>query len=186
MDEWSTSIVAGGAGDAAAERSPSVSDRSASREIPQRWPTLCRPHVLCALSRSHSAPDLARTGRIHRRPCLRHRRRYAPESGQFCRDAQGGRYRCGQRAAFALADRIGSDLVNCTRKDTDRYGRMVAVCLHKGADLSAWLTHEGWALAYREYSSVYIPQEAIARAAKRGMWAGEFTPPWEWRQDRRD
>jgi endonuclease YncB( thermonuclease family) len=32
----------------------------------------------------------------------------APESGQWCLDGVGKRYRCGQRAAFVLDDRIGA------------------------------------------------------------------------------
>jgi hypothetical protein len=40
----------------------------------------------------------------------------------------------------------------------------------------------GWALAFVRYSSDYVDQEQEARLAKRGMRAGSFQPPWEWRR----
>ena len=93
----------------------------------------------------------------------------APESGQQCTVA-GKASRCGQQAAFVLSDKIGNRPVECRRKDTDRYGRMVAVCAVGGEDLSAWLVSQGWALAYRYYSETYVPHESAASRAKRGMW----------------
>ena len=111
----------------------------------------------------------------------------APESRQSCQDASGQPWRCGQRAALALADKIGSAPVTCEGDELDRYGRLLAVCQARGEDLGAWLVSEGLALAYRRYSEVYIGQEDAARAARRGVWAGIFVPPWDWRaQDSAD
>jgi endonuclease YncB( thermonuclease family) len=106
----------------------------------------------------------------------------APESSQTCKDRLGIAYRCGQRAALALADKIGSAPVSCEARDTDRYGRIVAVCSQRGIDLNAWMVEQGHALAYRQYSTDYVPQEEAARAAKRGLWSGSFTPPSEYRR----
>jgi endonuclease YncB( thermonuclease family) len=107
----------------------------------------------------------------------------APENGQPCGDAAGMAYTCGSKAAFALADRIGQGNVTCEARDRDRYGRIVAVCFlaTTGEDLNAFMVRSGWALAYREYSSAYVDDEDAARQAKRGLWAGTFTPPWEYR-----
>ena len=52
----------------------------------------------------------------------------APESAQLCQDAAGKNYRCGQQAALALVNRIGEAPISCEPRDTDRYGRTVAVC----------------------------------------------------------
>ncbi len=41
-------------------------------------------------------------------------------------------------------------------------------------------------MAYRQYGTDYIAEEDKARAAKRGLWAGIFTPPWDWRKGKRD
>lgn len=105
----------------------------------------------------------------------------APESAQLCRKPYGSQWRCGQKAAFALADRIGRQNVRCEGKERDRYGRLVAVCYHKGEDLNAWMASQGWALAYRRYSRDYIGQERQAEASKAGIWSGTFAAPWDWR-----
>ncbi|WP_136661446.1 thermonuclease family protein [Nitratireductor sp. XY-223] len=109
----------------------------------------------------------------------------APESRQLCMTAEGQRWRCGQQAAFALADRIGRGQVSCTARDTDRYGRIIAVCHQDGVDLNGWLVREGWAVAYRRYSRDYIRAETDARAVGRNIWSGRFDMPWDWRRAQR-
>ena len=104
----------------------------------------------------------------------------APEGAQTCL-REGVPTRCGQHAAKALADKIASHTVTCEPKDRDRYNRIVAVCRAEGEDLNAWMVAEGWALAYRQYSTDYIAEEERAKKSKRGIWVGEFIPPWEWR-----
>jgi endonuclease YncB( thermonuclease family) len=106
----------------------------------------------------------------------------APESGQSCTDATGKSYRCGQRAAFALDSKIGAHTVSCDNRDVDRYGRIVAVCLAGGVDLNGWMVQQGWAVAYRRYSSDYVTDEAAAKSAGRGVWAGRFDMPEAWRR----
>lgn len=109
----------------------------------------------------------------------------APESGQTCITADGQSWRCGQGAALALSDRIGRAPVRCEQTDTDRYGRAIAVCYRGDEDLNAWMVRAGHAVAYRRYSSDYVGEEALARAGKRGLWAGTFERPWDWRRARR-
>jgi len=41
---------------------------------------------------------------------------------------------------------------------------------------------EGLALAYRRYGTDYAGEENEAREKGRGLWAGKFTAPWEWRR----
>ena len=106
----------------------------------------------------------------------------APEGGQTCLDAAGRNWRCGQRAALALQDLIGRRTVTCDERDVDRYGRIVGRCLVGDLDINEWLVAQGLALAYRHYSRDYVAAEDQARSAGRGMWAGSFEPPWEWRR----
>ncbi len=54
-----------------------------------------------------------------------------------------------------------------------------------GEDINAWMVSQGLALAYRRYSLDYVDEEADAQAARRGIWAGEFVSPWEWRRGKR-
>lgn len=108
----------------------------------------------------------------------------APEARQSCRRGDET-WPCGRQAAFALADRIGTKPVECRARETDRWGRAVAVCRAGGAELNGWLVEQGWALAYRAYGKDYVGQEEAARAHRRGVWAGSFVPPWEHRRGRK-
>jgi hypothetical protein len=36
-------------------------------------------------------------------------------------------------------------------------------------------------MAFVRYSKAYVAEEAIARSAQKGMWAGAFIAPWDWR-----
>ncbi|MCE6958335.1 thermonuclease family protein [Cereibacter sphaeroides] len=105
----------------------------------------------------------------------------APESRQLCTTNSGQAWRCGQKAALALSDRIGRRTVSCDVRDTDRYGRAVAVCVQEGEDLNRWMVAEGWAVAYRRYSTDYVGAEAEASRSERNIWSGSFDMPWDWR-----
>ena len=109
----------------------------------------------------------------------------APETHQACR-RNGRRYQCGVAATQALRRRIGGQAVDCAIGGQDRYGRLLAICqTADGTELNGWLVEQGWALAYRRFSGRYVPQEERAQAARVGLWAGEFIPPWAWRQGAR-
>jgi endonuclease YncB( thermonuclease family) len=108
----------------------------------------------------------------------------APESGQTCLSGSK-RYRCGQRAALALSDKIGRSNTSCEARDRDRYGRVVAICRSRGEDLNGWMVSQGWALAYRRFSGAYVQNEGRAKRAKLGVWQGQFIAPWDWRRGKR-
>jgi endonuclease YncB( thermonuclease family) len=101
----------------------------------------------------------------------------APESAQVCKDAASKDYRCGQAAALALSDHIGKRLVTCDPRDTDRYGRVVAVCLAEAEDLNDWMVRQGHAIAKRCYAEDYANAELTAKALRQGIWAGIFQEP---------
>ena len=94
----------------------------------------------------------------------------APESAQACRQATGQRYRCGESAIQALRARIGTGAVTCTIEGRDRYNRALGICYTAdGTDLNGWLVRQGYALAYRRYSTKYVPEENQAKAARAGI-----------------
>ena len=107
-----------------------------------------------------------------------------PEKNQTCRKA-GVTWRCGYEATETLRNWTYTKEVRCVGDTKDRYGRLIANCFVDGYNVNARLVHEGLALAYRKYSKQYVPEEDKARAAKRGMWAGEFVAPWDWRKGKR-
>ncbi|WP_292511224.1 thermonuclease family protein [Methylobacterium sp.] len=108
-----------------------------------------------------------------------------PEGEQVCQNAAGEDYPCGRGAALALSDRIDSAPISCAPRDTDRYGRIVAVCRKGSEDLNAWMVSQGHAVAFRRYAEDYVAQEAEAKAAKRGIWASTFQEPSAWRREKR-
>lgn len=112
----------------------------------------------------------------------------APESGQTCDDASGRRYLCGPDAANYLASLIGrSGRVVCLGIERDRYGRLVAECRTPGnVVLNAEMVKAGWSIVFRRYSDGrYDREEAEAKAAKAGLWAGSFIEPAKWRDGER-
>jgi endonuclease YncB( thermonuclease family) len=106
----------------------------------------------------------------------------AVEGRQSC-TRDGRAWPCGNEAARKLRGLIGDRTVNCTKRDVDNYGRTVAVCRSGAADLGAEMVRAGFATAYRRYSNDYVDEENEARSARRGIWAGEFTNPEEYRHD---
>lgn len=109
----------------------------------------------------------------------------APESRQECQRPDGSRWRCGQQAALALQDHIGRRPLTCEQRDVDRYHRTVAQCRVADDDINAWLVASGWAVAFTRYSRDYVQQQEEARAARRGIWSGEFVMPGDWRRGER-
>jgi endonuclease YncB( thermonuclease family) len=106
----------------------------------------------------------------------------APEPGQTCKDAQGISYPCGRIAREAMAGLLNGKTVRCEKQDQDaKFGRPVAICYADGLDVGAEMVDRGLAVAYRRYSLKYVPNEDQAKAAKRGLWAGTFEMPREYR-----
>jgi endonuclease YncB( thermonuclease family) len=108
----------------------------------------------------------------------------AVESGQHCQK-HGIHWRCGRDSAFALADKIGQRPITCSGDEFDRYKRLIARCSLDSEDLGGWMVENGWAVAFRRYSEVYVEQEARARERRVGLWSGEFQMPWDWRSSKR-
>lgn len=108
----------------------------------------------------------------------------APESRQPCTKPDGSEWRCGQQAALALSDWIGTAAVTCETIKKDKYGRWLARCSVARVDVAEWLAGQGWAVPYRECKCEVI-RDATARAKAAGLniWSGEFQMPWEWRKE---
>ncbi|MGL4291315.1 MAG: thermonuclease family protein [Phreatobacter sp.] len=104
----------------------------------------------------------------------------APELFQRC-TRDGKEVLCGREAARQLIALIAGQLVTCERRDIDRYGRTVALCRVDGVDLGRALVASGHAVSYGSY----LQEEAGARAERKGVWAGQFIRPREWRDRER-
>jgi len=100
-----------------------------------------------------------------------------PESGQPFRT----------KAKQFTADLAFDKVVKLIVKDTDRYGRLVAVViLPDGRNLNHEIVRAGfgwWFVKYARNDATLEKLESEARSAKRGLWADENpVPPWEWRK----
>lgn len=101
----------------------------------------------------------------------------APERDQLCQTADGADWACGDWARAELDRRFAGAWAECETRDTDRYGRTVAVCRAGGVDIGRDLVRSGIALAYRAYSRDYDLDEKSARIEALGLWAGRFDLP---------
>lgn len=100
----------------------------------------------------------------------------APEYLQTCR-RNGADYACGTLARQSLVRLVAGRPVSCSGWQHDRYGRLLGDCKAGDVDLNSAQIKAGWAVAYGDYES----EEAVARAAKAGIWAGTFDRPQDWR-----
>lgn len=104
----------------------------------------------------------------------------APERTQTCRRDDRG-YPCGETAKDHLEALIGGRRLDCTWETRDKYGRGLARCRVGGVDLAATMVRDGWAVAYGGFEA----EEAEARRGRRGLWAGRFEWPEDFRRRER-
>lgn len=112
----------------------------------------------------------------------------APESGQLCRDGRGRHYDCGAAATQALRAFLpGNSEIECKISGRDHYDRLIGDCYRaEGTSVSAWLVNQGHALDWPRYSQgAYAQEQEEAEREQRGLWAGSFDKPWDWRAGRR-
>ncbi len=110
----------------------------------------------------------------------------APESAQQCTTKDGRSWPCGRRSAAALDGYVLDKTVRCRPKETDRYGRVVAECFIQGQSVNRWMVNSGWAVAYRQYATAFIADEAGVRQQRRNLWQGPFQMPADYRRSKRD
>lgn len=91
---------------------------------------------------------------------------------------------CGVESRDRLIAIIAGRPLRCEGRERDRYRRLVAVCKVAGTDIGRQLVADGWAVAYRRYSVIYVPEEERAHRARLGLWSLEFEAPGDWRKGR--
>ena len=108
----------------------------------------------------------------------------APETKQTCTDANGKIYHCGIVSTDALVNKIGGRSIDCRLNGKQSYNRELGTCYLKEDDLNKWMVRNGVAVAYRHYSTAYVADEDAAKAEKKGLWAGSFEMPWDFRRNK--
>ena len=91
-------------------------------------------------------------------------------------------YYCGQISKEKLIKKIGNKQVKCILLGKDRYKRYLAKCLKGTINLNRWMVRNGYAIAYRKYSKIYVLDENFAKDEKLGLWSGTFIKPEKWRK----
>jgi endonuclease YncB( thermonuclease family) len=104
----------------------------------------------------------------------------APEYRQTCLDERRREWACGREARLELDRLIARGAVQCRASGRDRYGRALAICSAGRIDIAEAMVRAGLAVDYM--GGRYAAAEAEARAARRGIWRGEFERPEAWRR----
>jgi endonuclease YncB( thermonuclease family) len=110
----------------------------------------------------------------------------APEYRQTCKDATQADYDCGKRAREALWQLIRQGELKCKSLDIDRYGRSISNCQIGALDVNREMVAQGWAVAFVQFGLDYVGEEKTARQNKRGLWAGSFEEPAQYRKRMRN
>jgi len=101
----------------------------------------------------------------------------APEVAQDCRNGDGVPWACGAGARTMMRQLLGQGPVACRAQGHDRYGRVLARCSQGTTDLGAAMVAAGLAVADGGYGA----EQRRAKAARAGVWAGDFEMPSVWR-----
>jgi endonuclease YncB( thermonuclease family) len=101
----------------------------------------------------------------------------APEIAQDCTNGEGVPWACGAGARTMMRQLLGQGPVTCRAQGHDRYGRVLARCSQGARDIAAAMVKAGLAVADGGYGA----EQRQARAAKAGIWAGDFQSPAVWR-----
>lgn len=112
----------------------------------------------------------------------------APELRQPC--WRGGQpWACGAEAADTLKRMMAGDVLVCRVQTLGNFGRPVSLCQMASRSINVEMVRLGFAVAYRKYPATdpavwaaILSAEREAKRAKRGVWAGRFDMPWEWRK----
>ena len=106
-----------------------------------------------------------------------------PELAQPCFFANNQPYDCQSIALRELQIITAQGPVTCTvQRDTERTRRtfLYGICLTSdGRDVAEELVRAGHALALVDQTDRYLAAEAVAEAARVGLFRGRFIAPWE-------
>lgn len=110
----------------------------------------------------------------------------APELHQSCTREDGSAWQCGEAAKAKLEKLAHEPGLSCLVEGTDRYDRLLATCsTDRTADIGDQLIADGLAIRYLNGAERYALTEMQARLGQKGIWAGAFEEPADWRRANR-
>jgi endonuclease YncB( thermonuclease family) len=104
----------------------------------------------------------------------------APELDQTCQRG-GESWACGAAARDLLDSLMRGKSVFCSQTGTDQFQRVLARCVAGTTDLNRAMVANGYAVAFRRYSSDYVSAEDSAKVNRRGLWSSKFAMPSDYR-----
>ena len=105
----------------------------------------------------------------------------APETNQKC-TLDEETWNCGIKSTLALKNFILDKEVYCEIIDIDQYKIFVGICFVDNENMNKYMVRNGWATAYRYYSTLFVEDEEIAQKQKSGIWQGTFIEPYLFRK----
>lgn len=105
----------------------------------------------------------------------------APETNQKC-TLNKETWDCGIKSTLALKNFILDKEVHCEIIDIDQYKRFIGICFVDNKNMNKYMVRNGWAIAYRYYSTLFVEDEKIAKKNKLGIWQGMFMEPYLFRK----
>ena len=109
----------------------------------------------------------------------------APEIKQTCK-IDSEEWNCGKQSTKELKKLINHQNVECIINDVDIYNRYIAICTIDDININQWMVKNGWAVAYRYYSTDYIVEEEYAQDNQLGIWKSEFLNPYQFRKNNKN
>ncbi|WP_137137059.1 thermonuclease family protein [Rhizobium sp. FKY42] len=107
----------------------------------------------------------------------------APELDQACRTVDDQPWPCGKAARDQLVDLVKDSDIECRGTEVDRYDRALVVCYRQNTNLNVQMVRTGFALSAGWLA--YQREQLKAENEKRGIWAGRFQRPSQWRRERK-
>lgn len=108
----------------------------------------------------------------------------APEWNQTERLPGGKIMWSGREAKAALEEMVQGKRVTVEIKDLDHYGRWIARVYVGDLDINRLMVANGYAMAYRSFTRIYVREEQSAKRERLGMWRALDVPikPWAFRR----
>lgn len=106
----------------------------------------------------------------------------APELDQTC-ERDGQEWACGREAKATLRRVMERGSAECHGGERDRYGRLVVNCFVDGRTVGGAMVRSGMAVTTSLIT--YRREQVNAEADGKGIWAGPFTMPAQWRRERK-
>ncbi len=108
------------------------------------------------------------------------------ETSQMCIRQSGKQFTCAISGNEKVAEFVQGRNIECFELFRDRRNSAVGHCYIGEENLAARLVLEGWLIADRDFTLMYLPEEYYSRLLSRGLWKHYQKHPLDYIQDRKN